>query len=84
MKTETVSALKSPLPPLTDARLLRLRARVPLVALAAESGVPLVVISEWERGLREISGAQQEAVRAALGRLAVPPSPGPPAGPTGE
>jgi hypothetical protein len=72
MKVETVSnPALSPLPPLSDARLERLRARVPLVALSARSGVPLTTLSQAERGLRQLSEPQEKAIREALLVLAV-------------
>jgi hypothetical protein len=68
---ESETALKRPLPVLSSARLERLQARVPLLDLSAATGIPLVVLSEAERGLRELTPAQAERRRNAIERLAV-------------
>jgi hypothetical protein len=69
MKTKTVSGIRSPLPRLTRQRLERLRARIPLVALAAESGLSLSLLSEYERNLRPLNERQAAARSAALEHL---------------
>jgi len=66
---ETVS-VKRRLPPLTPSRAERLAAQVPLVSLAHESGIPLVVLSLAERNLRCLNPEQERARREALERLA--------------
>jgi hypothetical protein len=65
-ETETVRLL----PPLLPARRERLEARISLVILSAASDVPLVVLSEFERGIRQLNPEQESRRRAALARLA--------------
>jgi transcriptional regulator with XRE-family HTH domain len=67
---ETDSVQSRALPQLSEARLARLRARVSLLDLASRSGVPLVVISEWERGIRTIGVEREKLIQHTLDQLA--------------
>ncbi len=69
METVSVSKIQRPLASLSDLRLERLQARVPLVALSAESGVPLVTLSEAERDIRQLTAEQERRRSDALARL---------------
>jgi hypothetical protein len=70
METETET--KAPvrlLSVFTPAREERMRARVPLTALSVETGIPLVYLSQYERGLRNLSPEDEARRRRALRRL---------------
>lgn len=67
MERGTVSRRR--LPALSEARRERLEAQIPLLLLAAESGLSLVLLSEYERGLRPLTPIQELARREAIGRL---------------
>jgi transcriptional regulator with XRE-family HTH domain len=55
------------LPPLTDFRIRRLKARLPLDVLAVQSGVPSASLSRFERGEHSLSQAQLTRLEKALG-----------------
>jgi hypothetical protein len=65
-KTETPGRR---LPVFTRAREERLRARVPLTRLCVETGIPLVYLSGYERGLHKLTPEQVLARRDAIRRL---------------
>jgi hypothetical protein len=67
----TTSRLVRPLPRISTERFERLSARVSLVALSAESGIPFAYLSEFERGLRSLKPEQERARREALETLAI-------------
>lgn len=67
--TESVSRIRRPLAALSNLRLERLQARVPLVALSAESGIPLVTLSEAERDIRQLTPEMERQRSDALARL---------------
>ena len=54
------------LPPLTDFRIRRLRARLPLDVLAVQSGVPSASLSRFERGEHQLTGPQLACLERAL------------------
>jgi transcriptional regulator with XRE-family HTH domain len=61
-----------PLPPLTEQRIARLRARLPLAVVAVRSGVPLTSLSEWERGRRNLPEDTVERIRRVIDRSLSP------------
>lgn len=54
------------LPPLSDHRLRRLRARVPLDVLAVRAGIPPASLSRFERGEHPLAGEQLARLEAEL------------------
>jgi hypothetical protein len=54
------------LPPLTDYRVRRLRARVPLDVLAVTAHIPSATLSRFERGEYPLSEAQLARLEKAL------------------
>jgi transcriptional regulator with XRE-family HTH domain len=61
------------LPPLSEYRLRRLRARLPLDVLAVRAGIPFSSLSRFERGEHALSPEQlsclEETLRKAEARL---------------
>jgi hypothetical protein len=54
------------LPPLTDFRLRRLRARLPLDVLAVSADVPSASLSRFERGEHDLTAEQRQRLEDAL------------------
>lgn len=54
------------LPPLTDYRIRRLRARIPLDVLAVTAGIPTASLSRFERGEHPLTDDQQVRLEQAL------------------
>jgi predicted nucleic acid-binding protein len=57
------------LPRFTRAREERVRARIRLTRLSEETGIPLVTLSEFERGLRKLSAEKRARRSEAIRRL---------------
>lgn len=68
METETKPPARL-LPVFTAARLERVKARIPLTRLSVETGIPLVYLSQYERGLRNLLPEQEARRRDAIRRL---------------
>jgi len=54
------------LPPLTDYRIRRLRARVPLDVLAVTAGIPTASLSRFERGEHDLTADQLTRLERTL------------------
>lgn len=65
---EVMQQMKS-LPRLTSLRIERLRARVPILQLCAESGIGMEKLSRAERGLVDLAPNEERGRREALLRL---------------
>lgn len=55
------------LPELTDYRIRRLRARLPLEVLAVRAGLPTATLSRFERGEHNMTAEQLSRLESALG-----------------
>jgi hypothetical protein len=57
------------LPPLTDYRIRRLRARIPLDVLAVSAGIPTASLSRFERGEHALTTEQLGLLEAVLAQI---------------